>query len=94
MTVGTVLSFNVVVLFDCVVDAAFPAKSYIEVAEAGTTESVSEPSGVPLILRPRTHSLWLVLVIVDGVALIVTVPSVIARAKSATSKLPVPPFVL
>ena len=56
LSVGTALSLKVAVLFDCVVDAAFPAASKIDVAFTGRTFITSEPSAIPDVLNLRIQT--------------------------------------
>ena len=93
LKVGGEVSFKETVLFDWVVYAAFPAKSYIADELDGTTVRVSDPFGVPEIVKPNVYSLPDG-EIVDGVLLILATPPLIDKAKSLISIEPLPPFVL
>ncbi len=76
-----------------VVDAAFPAASYMAVAPEGTTVRVSAPLGVPLRFKPKVYT-FPEIEILDGVAFTVATPPEMDKAKSLTSNAPLPPFVL
>ena len=66
----------------------------MDVLLAGTTVMVSEPLAVPDVLNPSTQTVCDVLVMEVGVAdPSVAVPPAMDKAKSATSKSPVPPVV-
>ena len=67
----------------------------MDVLLAGTTVMVSEPLAVPDVLNPSTQTVCDVLVMEVGVAdPSVAVPPTMDKAKSSTSKYPVPPMVL